>query len=87
MTPKIAIDDQTWRQLQQAGELKVEDAHGVPLVLMTVDARKELEQVVYDATEPDADEFLPLAHEALAEAWDAPGMDAYDDYDSHQPKA
>jgi hypothetical protein len=26
----------------------------------------------------DPDEFLPLAHEALKDVWDAPGMEAYE---------
>jgi len=33
------------------------------------------------------DEFLPLAHEAFADVWDVPGMEVYDDYDSHRPKS
>jgi hypothetical protein len=35
-------------------------------------------------SESDGDEFLPHAHEAFAEDWDAPGMEAYDDYDGHK---
>lgn len=34
----------------------------------------------------DPNEFMPLVHEAVAEDLDAPGMDLYDDYDSHRPK-
>ena len=37
--------------------------------------------------QPDADESLPHAHEAFAEDWDAPGMEAYEDYVGHKPKA
>ena len=87
MTPQISLDDETLDRLRREGEVTVEEAHGIPLVLMTVDAREELQKLVYDDSEPDADEFLPHAHEAFAEDWDAPGMEAYDDYDSHKPKA
>lgn len=87
MTPQIPIDDQTLQQLQQVGEMRVADTHGVPLVLMTVDAREDLQRLIYDTSAPAMGEFLPLAHEAFAGAWDAPGMEAYDDYDSHKPQA
>ena len=87
MTPQISIDDQSLQHLQQTGELRVESASGVPLVVMTVDAREQLQKTAYNAGEFDADEFLPLAHEALAETWDAPGMEAYDNYDAHRPSA
>jgi len=33
------------------------------------------------------DELLPLAHEAFANVWDVPGMEAYDDYDSHRTQS
>jgi hypothetical protein len=87
MTPQISIDDQSLQHLQQTGELRVESASGIPLVVMTVDAREQLQNAAYNACEIGVDEFLPLAHESLAEAWDAPGMAAYDDYDAHRPSA
>jgi hypothetical protein len=40
---------------------------------------------LFGQDEFNPDEFLPLAHEAFADVWDAPGMEAYDDYDSHRP--
>jgi len=40
--------------------------------------------LLYDDSEPDVREFLPLAHDAFKDAWDAPGMEAYDDYDAHR---
>ncbi len=86
VTPQISLDDQTLDRLRREGEVKVEEAHGIPLVVMTVDAREELQKLVYDDGEPDADEFLPHAHEAFTEAWDAPGMEAYEDYDGHTHK-
>jgi hypothetical protein len=85
MTPQISLDDQTLDRLHREGEVKVEEAHGIPLVLMTVGAREALQKLVYDDSEPDADEFLPHGHEAFAEDWNAPGMEAYDDYEGQNP--
>lgn len=85
MTPQISLDDQTLDRLRREGEVKVEESHGMPLVLMTVGAREALQKLVYDDSELDADEFLPHAHEAFAADWDAPGMEAYDDDDGHKP--
>jgi len=88
MTPQISLDDQTLDRLRREGEVQVREAHGIPLVVMTVHARDRLQKLVYDDSEPDADEFLPHAHdEALAEDWDAPGMEAHEDYERHKPQA
>jgi len=38
MTARISIDDQTFKELQEAGELRVQSSNGVPLVVMTVNA-------------------------------------------------
>ena len=37
-----------------------------------------------DEGELNPDELLPLAHEAFADIWDAPGMEAYENYDLHK---
>lgn len=57
-----------------------------PYVLIPAATFERVRPLIYDADEPDAREFLPLAHEALAAEWDAPGMELYDDYDAHRPK-
>jgi hypothetical protein len=46
MTQRIKIDDQTLEQLRLQGELRVEDSRGVPVILMTDDAREELQKLV-----------------------------------------
>lgn len=81
MMPKITIDEQTLDQLRREGELQVEDAHGIPLVVMTVDARRELQKVVYDDTEWTDQEMLAIAAKQLddPDGWGAPGMEIYDE--------
>ena len=77
---KIKLDDQTREQLLQKGELQVEDTQGVPIVLMTVDARQELQKVVYDDSDLTEDEMLDVAAKQLddPEGWGAPSMEIYD---------
>lgn len=48
-------------------------------VLLPDDTYQRVRALVMEDADPDPDEFLPLAHEAFSEAWDAPGMDQYDD--------
>jgi hypothetical protein len=63
--------------------------HGAPLrvsgaddaaeyVIMTGDQFQRIANLLVDDTDPNLDEFLPLAHAAFEEAWDAPGMELYD---------
>ena len=47
---------------------------------------ERVEPLIYDASDPDPNEFMPLAHEAFDEDWNAPGMKAYEDYDRHRPQ-
>jgi len=81
MTPRIAIDDQTLEQLREKGELRVEDSHGVPVVLMTVDAREELQKLIYDDSEWTEEEMRAVTQRWLddPEGWGAPGMEVYDE--------
>jgi hypothetical protein len=81
MIPRITIDDQTLERLRKDGELQVEDIHGLPIVLMTIDARKELQKVTYDDSEWTAVEMRAVAERWLEdpEGWGAPGMEIYDE--------
>ena len=87
MTPKISIDEQTLDRLQKEGELRVEDTHGVPVVLMTVDAREELQKLVYDDGEWTAEEMRAAGRDQLddPEGWGAPGMEIYDELYGDEP--
>ena len=87
MTPRITIDDQTLQQLRQAGELTVEDAYGLPVVLMTVDARQELQKLVYDDSELTEQEMRAAGRDQLddPEGWGAPGMEIYDELYGDKP--
>ena len=88
MTPKITLTDDVRRSLQdhptQGAVVEDESTH-IQYVLLPIDTYQQVESLIYDASEPDPNEFLPLAHQAFADAWDAPGMEAYDDYDRHKP--
>ena len=53
-------------------------------VLIPEAAFQKLQPVIYDDGEPDVIEFLPVGHEAISAEWDAPGMEAYDDYDANR---
>lgn len=80
MVAKVALDEELLRQLQQAGELRVEDMHGMPIVLMTVDARDQLQQAVYDDSDLTEEEMMRMGADQLNDpnGWGAPEMDVYD---------
>jgi hypothetical protein len=63
----------------------LDDAGGASYVLLLASTFEKVQPLIYDASDPDVAEFLPLVHEALAADWDAPGMELYDDYDSNRP--
>lgn len=87
MTPKISIDEQTLEQVLKQGELQVEELHGVPLVVMTVDARQGLQKLVYDDSEWTPKEMQAVAEDWLndPEGWGAPGMEIYDELYGDEP--
>lgn len=81
MVARVSIDADSLAQLKLSGEVRVEDIHGIPLVLMTLDARKQL--LRSDLTEVDAlseRELRNQGSESLAdpEGWGDPSMDVYD---------
>jgi hypothetical protein len=79
MTPRIAIDEQTFTSLQEVRELRVENSNGVPLVVMTVDTREHLQKLAYDDSEWTGAELMAAGGHQLndPEGWGAPGMDEY----------
>lgn len=85
MAAKVSIDDQLLKQLQESGEVRVEDTHGLPIVLMTVNAREQLGQVVYDDSEWSPDEMMAVVAQKLSdpEGWGHPDMDVYDQEYGH----
>jgi hypothetical protein len=87
MTARIAIDDQTFKELQQAGELRVESTNGVPLVVMTVDAREHLQKLAYDDSEWTEAELMAAGADQLdnPEGWGAAGMEVYDTIEGVAP--
>jgi hypothetical protein len=81
MTPKLTDEMRSALQAHPDRPVTVEDeqtqAH---YVLLPADVYERVAALVYDDSDPDLREFLPLAHEAFADDWDAPGMDAYETY-------
>lgn len=62
MESELVLSDQLLQQLQASGEVRVQDTHGVPIVLMTVDARQQLERV----STLDEEYFREKLHEGMA---------------------
>jgi len=85
MESKVITDDQTFQKLQQSGEVKVMDSHGVPIVLMTIDARQQLGKMVYDDSEWAPEEMMGVLAQQLKdpEGWGHPDMDVYDEQYGH----
>ena len=53
-------------------------------VLVPASTYQRVRALLFDDAESNAEETWPLIHEALADDWDAQGMEAYDDYDRHR---
>ena len=91
MATKVPIDvsqiEQLRIQLQKTGEVRVEDTRGVPLVLMTIDARGQLHRLVYDDMS-DA-EMMAMGSDQLndPEGWGEEGMEVYDTMEGIDPSS
>jgi hypothetical protein len=87
MTPRITIDDETLQRLREAGELRVEDTNGDPVVLMTLDARQELQKRLYDDSEWTEEDMRAVITPWLddPDGWGAPGMQIYDELYGDNP--
>ena len=90
MTPKINEEIRQALQQQPGKPLEVEDDQThVKYVLIPAETFQKVQALFYDDSEFDPREAYPLLDETFGgpEGWDAPGMEAYDDYDAHRPKA
>jgi hypothetical protein len=87
MTPFISLDDQTLQQLEREGEVTVQEAHGLSLVVMTADARQKLQKLIYDDSEWTAEEMRAVVARWLEdpETWGDPGMEIYDELYGDKP--
>ena len=86
MTPRITPEMQEALAANPNQPLYVLDASiGKSYVLIAATTFEKVQPLIYDASEADVSELLPLAQQALASDWDAPGMELYDDYDKHRP--
>jgi len=89
MSDKLILGDSHFKQLQERGELQMEETHGIQVVIMTVDAHQKLQKVAYDDSEWTDEEQNAVMAEALndPEGWGAPGMEVYDELYGDKPIA
>ncbi len=85
MTP-LLTDEMRQAMAARPGEplVVLDAATQQTYVLLPTATFERLEPLLYDDSPADADEFLPLIHDALAADWNAPGMEDYDKYDQHR---
>jgi hypothetical protein len=83
MIPQLT-DDMRQALADQQGQpvYVVDPATQQTYVLLPADAYQKVQALIYDDGEPNVAEFMPLAHDAFADDWNAPGMEAYDQLDS-----
>ena len=85
MTPQLSPEIHDALNAQPGQPLLVEDpATRATYFLVPEAVFQRVQPLLYDDSEPDVNEFLPLAHQAFQKDWDAPGMELYDDYDSNR---
>jgi hypothetical protein len=90
MTPKINEEIRQALHQQQGKPLEVEDEQThLKYVMIPVETFQKVQALFYDDGEFDPSEAYPLLDQTFGgpEGWDAPGMEVYDDYDAHRPKA
>jgi hypothetical protein len=79
MIPQLT-DDMRQALADQQGQpvYVIDPATQQTYVLLSADAYQKVQALIYDDGEPNLDEFMALAHDAFADDWNAPGMEAYD---------
>ena len=87
MNPKISKEQREALQREPGKPITIEDdqAHAF-YVLLPLDTYKKVQALV-SGDDFDANEFMPLVHEALADDIDAPGMELYDNFDANRAKS
>jgi hypothetical protein len=88
MTPKLT-DEMRQSLSEHPGQpvYVVDASTQKSYVLVPADTYQKVQALLYDDSQPNPNEFLPLVHEALKDDWNAPGMESYDNYDAHRPKS
>lgn len=90
MAPRINEEIRKALQQQPGKPLEVEDdqTHR-KYVVIPAETFQKVRALFYDDSQFDPSEAYPLLDETFggAEGWDAPGMEAYDNYDAHRPQA
>jgi hypothetical protein len=86
----LQLSDQLIEALNQHDDGPIRVEHPTTHKVYVIISEDQFERLrpLFDANDEfDPAEALPLAHEAFAgpEGWDAPGMEAYDDYDANKP--
>ncbi len=63
-----------------------DDQTHLKYVMVPAETFQKVQALFYDDGEFDLREAYPLVDEAFGgpDGWDAPGMEAYDDYDAHR---
>jgi hypothetical protein len=88
MTPRLTPEMRDAITEHPGQPIYVVDAESqAKYVLIPADTYQKVQALIYDDSEPNPDEFLPLAEEAFRDDWNAPGMDAYDRPDSSKPSS
>lgn len=84
MTLKLSDEQKQALAQQPHGQpltVEDEDSH-TQYVLVKKEVFERLQNaLVYDGSEPDPREFASMMYETMKEAWDAPGMEVYDNYE------
>ena len=90
MTAKLSNEMRLALKQQPDHLLTIEDDQTQKLyVLLPVETYQKVQSLIYADSDFDPREAYPLLDQAFGgpEGWDAPGMEAYDDYDNHRAES
>lgn len=90
MAPKINEEIRQALHQHPGKPLEVEDDQThLKYVVIPAETFQKVQALFDDDGDFDPSEAYPLLDQTFGgpEGWDAPGMEVYDDYDAHRPKA
>lgn len=90
MTPKLSDELRKAIEQQQGKPLTVEDDQThFQYVIIPMETFQKVQSLIYDDGPFNPSEAYRLIDEAFGgpDGWDAPGMEVYDNYDTHQSKS